>query len=403
MIDTALLNGLWQGALIALIATLMTIWIPKRHAATRYAVWFAALLALLVLPILTQWHPDPKLAVTPPVIVANTTAIAARATSDNGWWIIALWIAGVALGLARLVHSHLRITRITKTAQPAPNLGPDVVTSHDVVYPIAAGFFAPKVILPTNIVATLEPGDIEAIVRHERAHIARHDIFTNLAQRLIEACLFFNPWVYLIGLQLVKEREASCDDWAVATTDADRYASCLAQLAAGAKVARTPLLTPSAMGSRRMLVGRIARLLNGKAMQLKTNYFVLSASALAFALLAVLLQTTIGRADSTPSPKIPAQIAKCNDDVEVTNAAPPDMPKGVLKGNKGAEGGAVVVIAPDGHVVSAKIAQSTGYPALDKSLLSAARNSTYKPALSNCKAIQGSYYFHAVFSGDAGQ
>jgi TonB family protein len=395
MID-ALLNGLWQGAFIVLVAALITIFVPKRHAATRYAVWFLALLALLILPVVTLWHPDPQIAVTPPVIITSTTAIAARATSDSSWWIIGLWIAGVVLFLARLVRSHLRIRHIMQTALPAPTFGPDVMTSEQVAYPIAGGFFAPMVILPTNVVATLERSDLEAIVRHERAHIARRDILTNLAQRLTEACLFFNPWVYVIGRQLVKEREASCDDWAVATADADRYAACLAQLASSTRNTRSPLLTPSAMGSRRMLLGRIARLLNGKVMQLKTNYFVLSASTLAFAFLAVLLQTTIGRADSTPNPKIPAQVAKCNSDVEVTNAAPPIPPKGALKGT--AEGGAVVVVAPDGHIVSAKIAQSTGSTVLDKSLLDAARASTYKPAMANCKTIQGSYYFHAVFN-----
>jgi len=399
MIADALLNGLWQGLLIVAIAGLVTVFVPQRHAATRYAVWFVALLALAVMPLLTLWHPTPEInTLTPPVIVTNTTAIAARATSGNSGWIIALWLAGVLLFFARLVRSEVRIGAIMKTALPAPSLGADVMTSQEIAYPIAAGFFAPMVILPANVTATLESRDIEAIVRHERAHIARHDILTNLAQRVIEAALFFNPWVYVIGRQLLKEREAACDDWVVSAADADRYASCLAHLASGPQPAKAPLLTPSAIGSRRMLVGRIARLLNGKATQLKTNYFVLGTSTLAFALLAVLLQTTIGRADSTQNPKLPAQVAKCNNDVEVTSAAPPDMPKGALKAKGTAEGGAVVVVAPDGHVVSVKIAQSTGSSVLDKSLVAAAKASTYKPAQANCKAIQGSYYFHAVFN-----
>jgi TonB family protein len=394
MID-ALLNGLWQGGFIALIAGLITIWIPKRHAATRYGVWFVALLALIVLPIVTLWHPNPQLAVTPPVVVTNASAIAVRATSDNSWWIIALWIAGVALGLTRLVRSHARITHIMKAALPAANLGPDVITSQDVAHPIAAGFFAPMVILPTNVAATLERSDLEAIVRHERAHIARCDILTNLAQRLTEACLFFNPWVYIIGRQLVIEREASCDDWAVATADADRYASCLAQLASVAQPRSTPLLTPSAMGSRRMLVARIARLLNGKAMQLKTNYFVLGASAIAFALLAVLLQTTTGQA--APTTVAATNSSNCNRSATVVNPVAPEIPKGTPSVR--ADVTALVAVTPHGNVSSVKIVKSSGVWAIDEATVHAATQSQYAPAMSNCKAVAGSYLFHVQTAG----
>jgi TonB family protein len=392
MIPAILLNGLWQGVLIVAIAAFISLAVPQRHAATRYAVWFVALLALLALPVVTLWHPTAEIAAPTPPIVARTTAIAARATSDNSWWIIVLWLTGVALFFVRLVRSHLRIGRIMKAALPAPAIGPDVMTSHEVAYPIAAGFFAPMVILPANVTKTLERSDVEAIVRHERAHIARRDILTNLAQRLIEACLFFNPWVYVIGRQLLKEREAACDDWVVATADADRYASCLAQLASGPQPARAPLLTPSAIGSRRMLVGRIARLLNGKAMQLKTNYLVLGASALAFALLAVVLQTTTGQAAPTTvanGQNIPA----CAHEVEIVNAVSPNISKADFKPNVTAR--VLVTVDASGNVTSAKVMLSSGSTAIDNATLEAAKKSTYKPGIGiDCKPHAGQYDFH---------
>jgi TonB family protein len=395
MTVTILLNGLWQGLLIVVVATLISFAVPQRHAATRYAVWFVALIALLLVPAVTLWHPTPQIGTLTPPVVARTSAIALQATSDNSWWLTALWIAGVTLFLARLLRSHLRIGRIIKTALRAPNLGPEVMTSHDVVYPIAAGLSAPMVILPASVVATLERGDLEAIVRHERAHISRHDILTNLAQRLIEACLFFNPWVYVIGRQLLAEREAACDDWAVdATGEPDRYASCLAQLASGAQPTRTPLLTPSAMGSRRMLVGRIARLLNGKATQLKTNYLVLGASALAFALLAVVLQTTTGQA--APTAVAVTAPTTCDHGATVTNAVAPIPPKGASNGQVNAT--VRVGVAPTGTVTSVTVVKSSGVPTIDTATAQAARASTYKPAMSNCKAVSGTYLFHAEFS-----
>jgi TonB family protein len=392
MIPTILLNGLWQGALIVALALLISLAVPQRHAATRYAVWFVALLALLVLPVVTLWHPTPEIVTSTPPIVAKTSALALRATSDNSWWIIALWIAGIMLCIARLVRSHLRIAQILKAALPAPALGPDIMTSLEIAYPIAAGFFAPMVILPANVAATVERSDLEAIIRHERAHIARHDILTNLAQRLIEACLFFNPWVYVIGRQLLKEREAACDDWVVATADADRYASCLAQLASGPQTTRAPLLTPSAIGSRRMLVGRIARLLNGKATQLKTNYLVLGASTLAFALLAVVLQTTTGQAAPTTVANNQA-IPACAREVAIVNAVSPNISRADFK--PGATARVLVTVDASGNVTGAKVMLSSGSAAIDNATLDAAKKSTYKPAIGiDCKPHAGQYDFH---------
>jgi beta-lactamase regulating signal transducer with metallopeptidase domain len=392
MIVTVLLNGLWQGVLIVAIAAMISVCISRRHAGTRYALWFVALLALAVLPVATLWHPTPSITTLPAPVVAGTTAIAAQATSDNGWWLMTLWIAGMALCLLRLVRSYLQIGRITRAALALPELGPDVLTSHDVAYPIAAGFLAPMVVLPTSFPETLERGDLEAIVRHERAHITRHDIFTNLVQRVVEACLFFNPWVYVVGRQLLREREYACDDWAVATADADRYASCLARLASGTR-AHTPLLTPSAIGSRRMLVDRIARLLDGKATQLQTNYFVLGASTLAFVLLAVGLQTTTGQAAPTTVAATNSSLPSgCFHDVKVLYAAEPAISKADFKPN--VEAGVLVTIAPDGHVLGTKLVKSSGSAAIDKATVDAAQASKYAAAVSSCKAIQSTYYFH---------
>jgi beta-lactamase regulating signal transducer with metallopeptidase domain len=396
MIDTVLLNGLWQGALISAIAVVIAFWVPQRHAATRYAIWFSALLALALLPALTLWHPEPATA-TLPMLVAHTaaapTVITAEAASRSGLWLPGLWLGGVALCLLRLAGSSLRTQRVVRAATPALDLGPDVVVTNELTYPIAAGLIAPKIMLPAHLLTTLQRSDLESIVRHERAHIARQDIFTNLVQRLIEACLFFNPWVYVIGRQLIKEREAACDDYAVdATGEADRYATCLAQLAQTARPQKTPLLTPSAIGSRRMLVGRIARLLNGKATQLKINYFVLGASVMSFAALAFFVQTANGLAAvslAATNPNIPA----CAHDIKVVDAVAPDIAKADFKPN--VESGVLVTIDATGHVVDEKIVLSSGSTAIDKATLEAARKSTYGPAVGmNCQPTAGHYYFH---------
>src|SRR5579863_6595918 len=49
-----LFNSLWQGALIALVAWGVLRVFPRANAATRYAIWAFALVAMIVSPIVTS-------------------------------------------------------------------------------------------------------------------------------------------------------------------------------------------------------------------------------------------------------------------------------------------------------------------------------------------------------------
>jgi TonB family protein len=402
--NAALLNSLWQGTFVTAIAALVTLLVPRRNAATRYAVWFTALLTLAALPFLNLWHPTESLNALPTVIVHTASApsrITDRAATASGSWIALVWIVGVTLSLLRLALSYARIVRIVRRATPAPELGAGVMTSDDVAIPIAAGLFSPAIIIPTNLAAALEPVDLASIVAHERAHIRRMDVAGNLVARVLQACLFFNPWVYVVGRQLVKEREAACDDWAVhAMRDPSRYASCLARLAQARGASRVPLLTPSAIGSRHMLVGRIARLLDGKGTELKVNYLVLGASVLSLAILAVLLQTSEGLASAgfesaassdSQNASNPYLSPKCNADVKPLSPAMPNISKADYKAKVSAN--ALVTVGPDGHPIDAKIVKSSGSAAIDRAAVDAAMHSTYSPKMEDCKKITGQYLF----------
>lgn len=172
-----------------------------------------------------------------------------------------------------------------------------------------------------------------------------------------------------------------------------------------------------------MLVGRIARLLNGKVTQLKVNYLALGASVTAFALLAILLQTSNGLASngSLPSedqlavasgrcvyPVIPkdtshlsaaqraalrAQLLATSADVKPINPVAPDVTGATYPPNVSAV--VLVTVAANGEPVSAKVSKSSGNAGFDRATVKAALASTYSPAMSNCKAITGQYLFRA--------
>jgi bla regulator protein BlaR1 len=382
MMDTALLNSLWQGALVAAIAAVTALLLPKHHAASRYTVWLTALAGLVVVPLITAFHPQYAAPLLPAVVTQTTAAtsvVTQRAADAGGLWLTVLWALGVLFCCARLLLSYARIATVVCDSRSAPGLGQDVRVSDSLAVPIAAGFRNPVVVLPAAAVRDLPEADLLAVIEHERAHIRRGDLVTNLAQRLVEALLFFNPWVYVIGRQLVKEREAACDDWAVVATGApDRYAAYLAELALAARGTHTPLLTPSALGSKQLLLGRIARLLKGKAIVVKANYVATAASVAALAILTLALQSK-------------GFAANCYHGVTVISAAAPDIPKSEYLAN--ATANALVTVGANGHPVSAKIVLSSGSKAIDNATIVAAMKSTYSPEVSNCKPKTDTYLF----------
>jgi TonB family protein len=420
MIVAILFNELVQGAAIVAITYLAVRCVSERYAATRHALWFSGLLALVFVPLLTivsnvgarlvdvlrpsgGVHATTVWLIPAGTIAHDATQLAAPVAS----WIIAVWLIGAAVQGSRLVASLLRIERIRRNAAPLDICGECVLVSTDVTIPIAAGLLKPVVIIPKMVVETLAPNDLERVVAHERAHIRRKDILGNLIQRSIEAVLFFNPCVYIIGRNLINERESACDDVAVQQTGAvTDYAECLASLAQSVRRRQAPLLTPSALGSRNALVARIERLArNGASGATSLNYYPIGGTIVVFAILTLALQA-LSPASAAPTYTSPAFLsggsvvaaAACtvpNADARVITPAPPAIPDSAAHLRGAVD--IIVTIASTGHVSSAAVEHSSGNPKADAAVLKAAKTSTYSPARKDCKPVVGRYLFHATF------
>ena len=77
--------------------------------------------------------------------------------------------------------------------------------------PSMLGILYPAVLLPASLLTGVPFEQLRAILAHEIAHIRRLDYLANLAQMLVEALLFFNPFVWWLSRQMRLEREACCD------------------------------------------------------------------------------------------------------------------------------------------------------------------------------------------------
>ena len=169
-----LLNGLPAGVAIALAAWMVLRLVGRKNSSTRFAVWFAALVAITMSPLLGG--------------VASGVGRARAITVPGSWaaMLLGVWAIVAAVGLARVgIGLHgLRILR--KRHEAATTVGPalqrtvqefgrsrtvTLVVSEEVRVPTAIGFCKPMVILPAWAVKELSADELNAILIHELAHL----------------------------------------------------------------------------------------------------------------------------------------------------------------------------------------------------------------------------------------
>jgi beta-lactamase regulating signal transducer with metallopeptidase domain len=131
--------------------------------------------------------------------------------------------------------------------------------------PTAAGLVRPAVILPAWCLNEdeLSGNELYQVMLHELTHLRRWDDWTNLAQKLIKALLFFNPAVLWIEPQISLAREMACDDAVVVRTQNQLgYARCLTRLAEKSYLRRSLALAQAAVSRVRQTSIRVFRILH---------------------------------------------------------------------------------------------------------------------------------------------
>jgi TonB family protein len=123
---------------------------------------------------------------------------------------------------------------------------------------------------------------------------------------------------------------------------------------------------------------------------LKANHFVIAATVIAVAFLAVLFNRSQAVASSCTFPNGYAG-------VKPINAAMPDIPKS--DNRSGLSAAALVMVGADGRPTSAKIVKTSGDAAVDRATVAAAMGSTYSPEMKACKPVTGMYLFKVETGG----
>jgi beta-lactamase regulating signal transducer with metallopeptidase domain len=196
--------------------------------------------------------------------------------------LLAAWFTVFVLLLTRVARSYVHLRALRKRAWPAPEeanrrfqrclrndqIGskPRLLVASEIFSPLAAGFRHPVVILPERLIKEISGAELENVLLHELAHFARRDNWTNLLARLAACAVVLHPVAAWALSRIEGEREAACDDWAVAISGSAReYAATLARLFEVCGTRRRELLATgmahrsSRLGERIELVLRAKR------------------------------------------------------------------------------------------------------------------------------------------------
>ena len=284
---TGLVAWTWQGLALAIAASLVLRVCRGLDAASRHALWWGVLATILALPWL-QGLPAFVAPATPPggapgasTALDSLPALVVPTPPD---WLIAVaigaWLGTVMLGLLRIALACAFAARVHRTARPLeahraerlrlwtaagpPRRRMALLVSAHVRTACALGWWRPAIVVPPGLLEALDDEELDQIVMHERAHLERADDVWRFVEAVVECVAGLHPAVRLALHHIDLEREAACDNRVVlATGRSDRYAACLADVAATLCAARlTPSLIPGAVRGASALGARVERLLD---------------------------------------------------------------------------------------------------------------------------------------------
>ncbi len=234
----------------------------RRHPARAPLATELAIGALLVFPLLSllpKWQviPLPRAARTEgPDAAMGVVELAAAALA--GWLplLAALWLAGAAFMLLRLLAEHCRIRRIVASATPAadPVLAADPAirlrVSAAVTSPFACGILRRCIVVPADW-QHWSPLERSAVLRHELSHHRRRDPLRRLLAAVACAIHWHNPFVWWLARRHAIQAEIACDAAVVAGgVPADAYAHLLCDFAGPGRLAAPGVADSTSLGAR---------------------------------------------------------------------------------------------------------------------------------------------------------
>jgi outer membrane protein len=306
------------------VAALGALWLLRvRAAAVRHRVATVVMLVMLALPFAIAWTPDVSLRVLPPthsnvpsavtqspystsLAVISMDPATVELTPAPSWdrqaWLLAAYLTGVAVLLARLAIGTVRVSLLAREATVVNGQ----LTSARITTPFTFGLLKPRILLPEGW-HRWSATRLAVVLDHEHAHAARRDPLVNWLALLNRAVFWFHPLAWWLERHLAALAEEACDAAVLARGySASDYSQCLLDLArmSGRRPMHRLIGTPMP-GSA--LPARIAKILDGGIGMPGSRAAVASATGLATLAAVVLATITLAQEPASPRETAPPQ------------------------------------------------------------------------------------------------
>ncbi len=261
-----LFNALWQIPLLFVAAWVVARIARRSGPRAEHRIWLGALLLQIALPACNLrtaavWRAlHSLLPARGDAGIAGVQVFFGPATAQAGplrlpfaleagillaWACLTLYFAArLAWGLVETRRLARAATPLALTEQAAERWNrhcerfeiiappPQIAVSSRAVGPVAIGLRRGMVLVPPQLVDTVSPDDLNAVLAHELAHIARHDFAKNLLYTLLSLPVAWHPLLWRTRACLAESRELLCDDAAAeAVAGRRQYAQSLLRLA----------------------------------------------------------------------------------------------------------------------------------------------------------------------------
>ena len=199
-----------------------------------------------------------------------------------------------AVLLARLFVGIMLTWRLARRARPVGDAGPNVRVCDVVGVPVT---FASTILLPPEC-SEWSPAKRQAVLSHERSHVARGDCYVLLLAALNRAIFWFSPFAWWQFARLAELAEMISDDAAIEVlADRRSYAHILLDLAGHARRAPASL----AMARAGTVGRRVERILATTAMPSRSGWRKQLLVAAALAPVVAICAGSIARSTSPPT------------------------------------------------------------------------------------------------------
>ena len=240
------LNSAWQIVAIFAVASVVSWLLRNGPARYLHTLWVVAMLASLVVPLLTI--SNFQIAARPTQLVAHVRQTSVPGEFDDLnvihvapsrrksvnlltrdilllTFIYALFVCGrgitllrfwrrqrrlrhsVEIGFAPQVENVARRCRqLLRTGEVSAGI------SKQARVPSTIGALRPLIVLPGAFCAGADEAKLLSVIGHEMAHVKRRDFLSNLICELVALPISFHPLTFLIKRQIDRARELACDE-----------------------------------------------------------------------------------------------------------------------------------------------------------------------------------------------